>query len=180
VSDKQRDLSRMEYSVLGQIANGAPCTAYWIRRQFQLSRSSFFSGSAGAVYPAVRRLRERGLVAAAAVQSDRRAAEHYSLTKSGRNTLREWLCAPIPSEDVTFTVDPLRNRVYSLELLSAQQRRAFVSDALGQLREFLDVTIDEAEEKRLAGDRFAHLGSLGVIHETRARIVWLEEVQQHL
>ena len=46
----KRALSRMELTVLGLVSRGEPCTAYWIRRQFQGSPSSHFSGSAGALH----------------------------------------------------------------------------------------------------------------------------------
>jgi len=170
----ERDLSRMELAVLGLVHKGAPCTTYWIRRQFQASKSSFFSGSAGGVYPAVRRLERRRLVVAAERQEGRKRSREYRLTQEGLEALRRWLSPPLPPEDVAFTMDPLRTRVFALDALPPPERRRFVAAALKQARRFAAEVEAETEEKRLSGDRFDHLGSLGVTYEARARVRWLE------
>ena len=90
-----RELSRFELAVLGLVFQGAPCTAYWIRRQFQHSPSSFFSGSAGAVYPAVRRLEKRSLIKAVTVREGGRTSQHHRLTSRGKEALKEWLRPPL-------------------------------------------------------------------------------------
>ena len=57
-----RELSELEYVVLGVVRQEAPCTPYVIRQVFAHSPSSYWSGSAGAIYPLVRRLERRGLL----------------------------------------------------------------------------------------------------------------------
>ncbi len=53
-------LSELEAVVLGLVWSDGPCTAYAVRRTVQASLSAQWSGSAGAVYPAVARLEQRG------------------------------------------------------------------------------------------------------------------------
>lgn len=171
-----RELSRLEWVVLGLVSKGGPCTAYWIRRQCRESPSSFFSGSAGAVYPAVERLERRALIRAATVREGRRTSRRYDLTSAGEKTLKDWLLPPLPPEDVAFTVDPVRTRVYYLDALSPADRRRFVEHALARARARSRAVRAESNARREEGDRFDYLGGLGVLYEARARVRWLEEL----
>ena len=161
-----RNLSRLELTVLGLVSKGAPCTAYWIRRQFQLSPSSFYSGSAGAVYPAMRRLEARTLVTATTRRDGKRKGRDFRLTEKGRQVLKRWLMPPLPDEDIAFTHDPVRTRVYYLEALTASERQHFVDESLSQAYgELADSSksIDDEIDAALAGkatqsdDRLAEL-----------------------
>ena len=58
-----RTTSELEGAVLGVIWQEGPCTAYTIRKQFVASPSPQWSGSAGAIYPLVRRLEKKRLLA---------------------------------------------------------------------------------------------------------------------
>jgi DNA-binding PadR family transcriptional regulator len=174
----KRKLSRFELALLGLVSQGAPCTAYWIRRQLQKSPSSFFSGSAGAVYPAIERLEQRALIKATVLEEGRRTSRQYKLTAKGRKALKAWLLPPFPPEDVAFTMDPVRTRVYYLEALSPENRRHFVEEALVQARRRVAVVEAESEGRRESGDRFSYLGGLGVVHEAKARVRWLEELSR--
>jgi DNA-binding PadR family transcriptional regulator len=176
----KRELSRFELALLGLVSQGAPCTAYWIRRQLQKSPSSFFSGSAGAVYPAVERLEKRSLIKATVLEEGRRTSRQYKLTAKGRKALETWLLPPFPPEDLAFTMDPVRTRVYYLEALSPEDRRRFVEEALVQARRRVVVVEAGSEERRESGDRFSYLGGLGVVGEAKARVAWLEDLGREL
>ena len=175
-----RKLSRLEFAVLGLISRGAPCTAYWIRRQFLGSLSSYFSGSAGAVYPVVHRLEAQSLVRAQAAKSGKRQSLQYRITQRGQAVLRDWLLPPLPAEDAAFSMDPVRTRVYYLGCLTPTERRRFVEEALDQARARVDAIESESEAARAGNDVFDHLGGLGVLYEARARVAWLEELQREL
>ncbi len=175
-----RELSRFELAVLGLVSKGGPCTAYWIRRQFHQSPSSFFSGSAGAVYPAVARLARRSLIKATTRREGSRTSRRYSLSQTGKRALKRWLLPPFPREDAAFTMDPVRTRVYYLGALSRQDRKRFVDEAIGQARRRMAVVQAESEERQESGDQFSYLGGLGVLHEVRARVRWLEELRRSL
>ena len=175
-----RTLSRLEAAILGLVSTGAPCTAYWIRKQFQSSPSSHFSGSAGAVYPAIRRLGKQGLVRGTRQQRGSRELRPYRLTNRGEQALKDWLLPPLPLEDITYSFDPIRTRVYCLDALDPEERLRFVDNALEQTRRYLAVVKADCEARRRAGDLLQHLGARGVFHEVRARIRWLGELRRAL
>ena len=175
-----RPLSHLELTVLGLVRNGSPCTPYWIRQQFKSSLSSHFSGSAGAVYPAIRRLEKRGLVAAVAKRRGTRESRVYRLTASGVSTLRDWLLPPLRKHDVAFVVDPVRVCVFFFEVLEPEERVRFLDEALLESNQFAAQVAEDCATHEKAGKLWDYAGARGTLHQIQARIRWLEEVRDLL
>jgi DNA-binding PadR family transcriptional regulator len=114
-------LTELEGAILAAVRRAGTLTAYRLRQAFLVSASMEWSGSAGAVYPAMRRLRAAGLLTAQATD-DGRGTEHYRLTKQGDRALRDW------SADITRAVsagmDPFRSRAPEWLALSPRERTA--------------------------------------------------------
>lgn len=119
-------LRNLEGAILGAIAMEEPCTAYRVHRNFANSPSQYFSGSAGAVYPAFKRMEKRGLIKAKSVGTDLRPAKGFVLTKKGRENLQGWFHDPILAADGGF--DPLRLRFSLLTSLRAEERGEFLAN----------------------------------------------------
>ncbi|MHA1544651.1 MAG: PadR family transcriptional regulator [Alphaproteobacteria bacterium] len=117
-------LRNLEGAILGAIAMREPCTAYRVHRNFANSPSQYFSGSAGAVYPAFNRLEKRGLIKAKSVGTDLRPAKGFVLTRKGKEDLKIWFHDPILAGDGGF--DPLRLRFSFLTALPPHERGDFV------------------------------------------------------
>src|SRR5262252_1915289 len=105
-----RRLTELEGAVLGVIARSSPCTPYRVRRVFLDSPSPYWSGSAGAIYPLLRRLEQRGLLTSRKRRTGRRAALAYTLTARGTQAFRAWLQPPWPTVVTGVPADPLRTR----------------------------------------------------------------------
>ncbi len=127
-------LSELEGCILGHLGKHGACTAYAVRRAFLVSLSSHWSGSAGAVYPALARLEKRGLVKSLSAARGAREAWKYELTRAGRADLRRWIEPPFLEHLVSVPPDPLRTRLHFLALLTPTERRAFFVTALDGLR----------------------------------------------
>lgn len=121
---KATKLKNLEGAILGAIAMQEPCTAYRVHKNFGNSPSQYFSGSAGAVYPAFNRLEERGLIKSRSVGTDLRPARGFVLTGKGKKELKNWVYDPILAADGGF--DPLRLRFSLLTALPADERGDFV------------------------------------------------------
>jgi len=82
-------LSASRYAVLGVLSLG-PQSGYDIRKLVAESIQHFWSESYGQIYPALKELETRGLVAAhsARGRGNRRV---YSIAPAGRRALRQWL-----------------------------------------------------------------------------------------
>lgn len=124
-------LKNLEGAILGAIAMDEPCTAYRVHKNFANSPSQYFSGSAGAVYPAFNRMEKRGLIKSKSVGTKLRPAKGFVLTKKGRENLQEWFFDPILAADGGF--DPLRLRFSLLTALPATERGKFVENMEGAI-----------------------------------------------
>ena len=174
-------ITELEYSVLGVVWQTGPLTAYEIAKPFAQSPSTYWSGSAGAIYPLVNRLEERGLLQSETAKWNSRKKRVFTITAEGLKMLRAWLTPPFPPDAGAVSFDPIRTRVSFLGALPARQREKFLDDAERVIREGL-----EAVEKVLAresaegGNRFEALSARGGIHELQARLKWLAEVRREL
>src|ERR1043165_7639273 len=117
----ERELTELEGAVLTEIAHRGADTAYRVGGAFQLSRKGLWRGSAGAVSPAIRRLKAAGLIVAAPHPS--RAGPLLSLTTAGKKALERW--ATSVEATISLGLDPFRLRSVVWDFLSPAKRRAF-------------------------------------------------------
>lgn len=172
-------LSDLEHTVLGLVWKHGPCTRYQIRKQFIDSPSSHWTGSAGAIYPLVAKLEDRGLVESKSVQRDRRHSRIVRITSAGRKTLKTWLKPPLSSEAAEAVFDAVRTRAFFIGLLTTSERTRFLEDVREALKEHAKVVAAYCESRRESGDEFGYLASRGAVHAARARLAWVDELRQH-
>lgn len=173
-----RKLSHLAYIALGVVAERQPCSSYTVMKDFQSSASTYFSGSAGAIYPLMRRLEEDGLLKVERTMAGSRSRRMYSITKKGEAALEEWLVGPVPSADVAYVVDLLRTRVLFFERLTKSQRRRFVKDGREQLVSRIAASREKVEDGSLNAFEVATLKSVMMTDE--ARLEWLGVVEREL
>jgi DNA-binding PadR family transcriptional regulator len=155
-------LTDFEGAVLAQIGHGGPITGYAVAKLFAASSSEFWSGSAGAVYPLIKRLAARQLLASTDAQDGKRARTDYELTREGRKALKAWLLDARRASDLGF--DPLRTRLVHMDLCSTSERQRFMQEALAQL-------VAAAQTPAATDDP-----RVNALHEsvTRARLEWFK------
>ncbi len=107
-------LTENEGSLLGLIVRLEPLTAHSLIKMYRESPVAKINSSKGAVYPQVRRLKARGLLATEG------SPELVRTTELGRQVLREWVKAL--SHDHTFLPDPIRYRMLLLDLLTRDEQ----------------------------------------------------------
>ncbi len=162
-------LTELEGALLADIRRHGVCTAYRVRRTFEASRSLEWSRSAGAVYPAIRRLTARGLIVAEVAEDDGRGTQQLALSAKGMAALRAW--ATDVERAVGPGVDPFRTRAGEWEALSPAKRRVQLEKlerALDERVAELEAAIAEADEGQIARlelDRALQL----------SRLEWLRE-----
>jgi DNA-binding PadR family transcriptional regulator len=170
-----RGLSELEGTVLGHLERHGPSTAYAVRREFLLSPSTHWSGSAGAVYPLLARLENAGAVRSKRTAQGDRKATLYSLTEKGRRRFLAWLEPPFSFEAISLPPDPLRTRVQFLAALPQARRLRMLDDALRRLAVHLAEI--EALETRDAYERSGIDGGIAVM---RTRIEWVSSLRDDL
>lgn len=130
-------LAGLDYALLGLLGAG-PASGYDLRKIFQDTPLGMYSDSPGSIYPALRRLEARGLVAGRRARGAVRRRRTLSLTRQGRTELRQWLSTPLTADQVT------RDRG------EADLRLAFLSDHAppGVVRAFLRDYAEVLDERR--------------------------------
>ena len=172
-------LTEIEAYALGLVESYGEATAYRVRQAFASSPSAQGRGSAGSIYPVLRRLESRGLVRERSHATGRRRSRLISITPEGRRSLREWLAPPL-AEELGLPLDPLRARVRFLGALTAEERLRFLDEARNLLEGVLDQLEQRLLEHQKGGSAWEIAMARGAVMVTRARLAWIEELSQTL
>ena len=84
-------VTELEGAILSEIHHRGAETAFKVRKAFLASPSLEWSGSSGAVYPAIRRLTAQGLIHGEPQNSARKGSS-LTLTATGVDALNDWVC----------------------------------------------------------------------------------------
>jgi DNA-binding PadR family transcriptional regulator len=174
-----RDLTELDFCVLGVIWRSGPMTAYGVRKVFRDSTTAGWSSSSGSIYPSIRRLLTAGLASAGSPE-DRRGTQTLTITPEGLDRLKGWILGLGP-ELGTATPDPIRTRAQFITTISAEDRAKFVEAARRITTDALRLLEQVAEAN--AGDRaqvLDQLGTLGSILELKGRLEWLDRISDVL
>jgi DNA-binding PadR family transcriptional regulator len=125
----RRPLTDFEQVLLGIIA-GAPLSGYGLKKLFNTSPASVYQPSSGALYPALRRLEDRGLLQAEQkVSSGRRAQRLYHVTEAGHTVHLDWLRQPVVPDTVAADLGLHLMRFALMETrLAREEVLAFLRD----------------------------------------------------
>jgi DNA-binding PadR family transcriptional regulator len=172
--------SELEGVCLGLIHKLQPCTAYQVRRALKDSPSSHWQASAGSVYPLLARLEEAALIRKTADKNDGRGRKFLRLTPAGRQGLKHWIRSGSQPDLVAAIMDPVRSRMFFLGVLSPPERRRHIGELVQQVERHLEEVVARLERSPDDIDLFDHLGALGALHLTEARLEWLKRVRKRL
>jgi DNA-binding PadR family transcriptional regulator len=167
--EENAELTDLEGHVLAYFAAGRADSAYKVMRIFQTSPVSGLSGSSGAIYPIVKRLRKRGLLAAEPVEQSARKAERVTCTQAGHEAARRWVLTLRPAD--FFPVDPLRTKLSFLSLASSQEQLGWLCAASESIVERL-AEIDQYGQGR--SGIHDSLALDGARRTLQARHAWLQ------
>lgn len=135
-------MTTMECIILGILADGAK-SGYDVKRIFELSPSIGYSASAGAIYPALKRLESRELVEGKKeIQELRPNKKVYRLTDAGWAELVMWLKTPPDESDYTKVQSSVLDKLLFLDLLSKEDAIAFLQAA----KKTVQAQLDRADE----------------------------------
>ena len=84
-------MTELEGAILALLHLQGPMTSYGVRRAFLDSPSSFWSASAGAIYPALSRMEDAGWVVSEDATRGKRPAKTLRLTETGEATMFDWV-----------------------------------------------------------------------------------------
>ncbi len=162
-------LTELEGAILSEVFYRGRQTAFQVRKSFADSPSLEWKGSAGAVYPAVKRLERDGLLTSQAT-GDRRATKLLDVTRAGKKRLFEWACAP--ERGASTGIDPFRMRSGIWLQLPAGRRKQVILDMRAAVKKDFEALLIYARRKdvieRASVDLAARL--------QKARLEWIDEI----
>jgi DNA-binding PadR family transcriptional regulator len=95
-----KETSRLGYAILGLLQMN-PASGYDLRKIFSSTSMKTYSDSPGAIYPALRRLEEEGLIRGTVEEgSGMRRRQIFRLTPKGLAELKRWITSPVTVEDL--------------------------------------------------------------------------------
>jgi DNA-binding PadR family transcriptional regulator len=165
--------TELERCVLGFIAQQQPCTAYAVRKALGASLSSYWSASAGSIYPLLERLADRGWIGVREDAFGSRTRRRYTLLARGRQEIERWISAPVSGASAAHTYDPLRTPVFFMDLIEADARRRYLEDAEAQTLHNLSLHRADLRAVRDTSSPWEVLGREGAIAELEARLKWI-------
>ena len=169
--------TELESTILGLVGQHGPCTAYEVMRLFQLSPTSSFRASSGAIYPSVKKLIRLGLLATQEGRSQGRKVQLLTLAPAGREALVDWL-RHLPDELGDPSSDPLRSRLLFLKSLPPAQRRSFVKRGLALTEQ--SIAGLKAVIAALPDDLFERAAHDGALRQLEARRDWLRNLPENM
>jgi DNA-binding PadR family transcriptional regulator len=174
------ELSDLENVVLGVVWKFGPLTPYAVRKEFLMSHSSHFSGSAGAIYPLMERLEGKGLISSTTLQRGERTRSLYRITRAGSAALRKWLRLSLPEKSSVTTYNPLRSRFYFLKALSPERRAEFLENAERKVREEIALIKNQCDRYKEKGETYSYLSLRNALLVLSSQLKWIAEVKEEI
>ncbi len=133
-----RALTDFEQILLAHIGQ-TPSSGYELKRFFRTTPAAVYQPSGGALYPALHRLEQRGLLQAEEATSGRRSRRVYRTTATGRMTTRRWVFEPVDPTSVGRDLGlHLMRFVFMERILSPTEVHAFLMTLANALEAFLE------------------------------------------
>ena len=174
---KTRDLAVTEHEgmLLALVMRQQPATPYQLYKIFEASPVTSINASKGQLYPAIRRLRERGFLQARPVSGDGRKAEELSVTEPGKAAVRAWVKSVNPSHIVLD--DPLRTKMLSFDILTREERLEWIAKAKSILKAKMESVNEYNSTVDVPYQAFAYRS---VMETLRLRMEWLDDLLYHV
>jgi DNA-binding PadR family transcriptional regulator len=136
----QQTPSALSLAILG-IISLEPVSGYDIRKVFQTTPMGHFSTSPGAIYPALKRLEESGLIRGNIEKRNiLRPRRTYTLTEKGRKILKEILAQPLTQKDIVWRLEEMILRFAFIgNILGREQSIEFLTELAFQINQYLPV-----------------------------------------
>jgi PadR family transcriptional regulator, regulatory protein AphA len=179
--DIARNVTDFEHVLLGFIA-GEPQSGYGLKKRFSASPASVYQPSPGAMYPALRRLVDRGLVTVEeTVSRGRRELRLYHATEAGRAAHLDWLRRPVAAATVVHDLGIHLMRFAMMEnQLAREEVLAFLAGLADALEGFVSGVERYVASGAQSGRRHAELALEHGIVVHRASLDWARSAMARL
>ena len=174
---KQKLCSLLGYAILGLIQQ-QPKTGYTLRKIFATTPICHYSNSPGAIYPALQRLEEDGLIKGYVDQTTPlRLKRQFKITPKGIATLKSWLAKPLVQNDVVWHMDELMLRFAFMDsLLGHSDIIRFLHDFAREIEIHISGLIKYYKSNISAMPPYGHLAMRNGIEICKTHLRWSRQV----
>jgi DNA-binding PadR family transcriptional regulator len=176
-SDASGEVTELEGVILGIVWSREPCSSYVVLSRFQRSPTWGWSSSTGAIYPAIRRLKAKGLLDHRSDSTGKRKSQLLSLSAQGAATLRAWI-SNLSDEMGSGGIDPIRTRVNYLMALEPDARSMFLDRAEKVTKLRLELARATNPDPYAKQNWTIEATMAGLAHQLEARLRWLKDLRQ--
>jgi DNA-binding PadR family transcriptional regulator len=171
-----RTPTALEFALLG-LLHQQPRSGYDLRKVFETTAMGSYSGSPGAIYPALRRLERQELIRGEVDSSkELRPRKVFQPTAKGKTMLRQWLRREIHRQDVERGFDELMLRFAFHYLLGSDAAtRRFLDSLLRQVEAYIEELRRQAGAFPEQTPLQPRLALAAGIEQYRARARWARE-----
>ena len=169
------------YALLGLI-HIQPRTGYDLRKIFETTPMGHYSSSPGAIYPALKRLEQQGLIFGEVAQGDTlRPKRIYAATAAGIESLRSWVSQPLTKDDVARRDDELMLRFALMgSVVDNHTARRFLLQMAQALEQYIPELEQILETMPRQGPAHGRLALRAGIGAYQARRSWVQEALEEL
>jgi DNA-binding PadR family transcriptional regulator len=134
------------FALLGLLHN-QPASGYDLRKIFQSTPMAHYSSSPGAIYPALRKLEQQGLISGSVERRQTlRPRKTFRPTRRGSRALEDWLAQPVTRDDVAFRLDELVLRfAFMANFPTADRTQSFLQDLARGIEGYIEELERELE-----------------------------------
>jgi DNA-binding PadR family transcriptional regulator len=127
---KTRVVSKLGYALLG-LLRAQPASGYDLRKIFSTTAMTTYSDSPGAIYPALARLQQQGLIRGSIEKgAGLRRRQVFTLTPLGAAELKKWITRPLTQGDVIRGLDEVMLRFAFSEQAAGKQASVGLLESL--------------------------------------------------
>ncbi|WAH39184.1 PadR family transcriptional regulator [Alicyclobacillus dauci] len=146
-------------------------SGYDIKAKFELSVSNFYNASFGAIYPALRKMEQDGLVEKKVVPQEGKPNKNlYQITDSGRETFLAYLNSPL---EAALVRSDFLIRVFFARYAAPEQFRGWMEEERIRVQASLD-TFREIKRRYPSMDPFEAKTLEFGIANAQMQIEWLD------
>lgn len=124
-----------EFIILGFL-NHRDMTGYDIKQQMSLSTTHFIDSSYGSIYPALKRLEQKGLVYSKEINNGEKVKKLYSITEEGKKEFMIWLSSPI--EASKSSIASALSKVFFFDFLPKEKAAELIKTYIEDIGKFKD------------------------------------------
>jgi PadR family transcriptional regulator AphA len=166
----------LDYALLGLIHREAQ-SGYALRKLFATTPMAHYSDSPGSIYPALARLRARGLLTAT-VQNRQslRPRQVFRISSAGLAALTDWVSAPVTREELTSVTGEVMLRfVFVEQVLGAAATVRFLQSYERALAAYVPELEAYVKASKAAMPLGARLALQSGVASHQAQLKWVRE-----